>query len=109
MNVTLNIGLWINGEENANYGPRTVIADVMDIFRPEQISATRRFAKSGEPTMVVSMEVENSREIEPCIFELCRLLQQDCIAGKVDGSGFLIGPNTEPYGGEFNPDYFIAY
>lgn len=114
MIVTLNIGLWINGEENPNIGPRTVIADVVEVLVPLTIETKRRFAKSGEPTMVITLVMENDMNaLKAGVMYLCALLKQDCIALTVDSlagfTGHLIGPNTEPYGGKFNPEYFIAY
>lgn len=108
MMTTLNIGLWINGKANSNIGPRTVISDVVELLKPSTIDATRRYAKSGEPIMVIKVEVSDETDLVNSINRLCALLQQDCVAGVADGEGFLIGPNTEPYGGEFNPEYFIT-
>ena len=114
MIVTLNIGLWINGKENANLGPATVIREVINCLAPIRIESNRRFAKSGEPTMVITMVCNNDMAaLRTGIMQLCMLLSQDCIALTVDSldglTGHLIGPNTEPYGGEFSPEYFIAY
>lgn len=114
MIVTLNIGLWINGEINANYGPATVLRDVLDTLNPITLESKRRFAKSGEPTMVITMMINSSMaELHNGIMQLCRLFNQDCIALTVENEsglhGHLFGPVTEPYGGEFNPEYFIAY
>lgn len=115
MIVTLNIGLWINGKENANLGPATVVREVVNTFSPRGINSTsKRFAKSGEPTMVVTMIVQNDMAaLRKGVMHLCHLLSQDCIAFTVDSlagmSGHLVGPNTGPYGGKFNPEYFIAY
>lgn len=115
MIVTLNIGLWINGKENANLGPATVIREVVSTFSTRDINSTkRRFAKSGEPTMVITMIVQNDMvAMRKGVMHLCHLLSQDCIAFTVDSlaglTGYLVGPNTEPYGGVFNPEYFIAY
>lgn len=111
MLVTLNIGMLVKGKPG-NIGPRTVIADVVSTLRPLHIKSGLRHAASGEPTMVVSLSLEQSTiaEITPAIMFLCHLLSQDCIAGlTADGEGFLIGPVTTPYGGEFNPLYFINY
>lgn len=114
MIVTLNIGLWINGKENANLGPATVLREVVLEFLPSHIESKKRFAKSGEPTMVITMIIENDMQ-KLCngVNTLCLLLNQDCIAYTVDSlaglSGHLVGPNTAPYGGKFNPEYFIAY
>lgn len=114
MIVTLNIGLWINGKPNANLGPRTVLHEVITCLSPIIIESKQRFAKSGEPTMVITMVCNNDMNaLKHGIYSLCSLLSQDCIALTVDSlsglEGFLIGPNTAPYGGKFNPDYFIAY
>ena len=114
MIVTLNIGLWINGKPNANLGPRTVLHEVINCLSPIIIESEKRFAKSGEPTMVITMVCNNDmQKLRTGVMHLCLLLNQDCIAGTADNlsglEGFLIGPNTEPYGGKFDPEYFIAY
>lgn len=111
MLLTLNIGLHVNGKPG-NIGPRTVIADVVSTLRPLHIKSGLHHAATGEPTMVLELLLEQSTvaEITPAIMFLCHLLSQDCIAGlTIDGEGFLIGPNTAPYGGQFNPLYFLNY
>ena len=35
------------------------------------------------------------------------MLAQDCVAGKLGGKGFLIGPNTAPYGDKFDYRYWL--
>lgn len=114
MIVTLNIGLWINGKKNANLGPATVLHEVINCLSPINIESKQRFAKSGEPTMVIELVMVNDmQKLRTGVMHLCLLLSQDCIALTVDNlsglEGFLVGPNTEPYGGEFNPEYFIAH
>lgn len=104
MLIKMNVGLWVNGKAG-NIGPRTVVSDVMRVFDLSTIKAAQRYAKSGEPTMVLEFETDGA--IAHNINHLCNLLGQDCIALTVDGTGALIGPNTTPYGGKFNPDYFI--
>lgn len=114
MIVTLNIGMWINGKPNANLGPATIMRDVISVLSPTNMITNRRFAKSGEPTMVVELVCNNDMDrLRHGVMLLCTLLSQDCIALTVDSlaglTGHLIGPNTAPYGGKFNPEYFIAY
>jgi hypothetical protein len=57
--------------------------------------------------------INDMQKLRTGVMHLCTLLSQDCIAGTADNlsglEGFLIGPNTEPYDGKFNPEYFIAY
>lgn len=106
MLLQLNIGLWVNGK-SGNIGPRTVMEEVIAELKPYSQLSRIAIAKSGEPTLVVGAVVADNIDVEAKINRLCMLLSQDCIAGKADEEGFLIGPNTAPYGDTFNPEYFI--
>lgn len=109
MNLQLNIGLWVNGKPS-NIGPRTIADDVIATIEPFTLAVRLGHAKeSGEPTMIVMAIVPDNFDVEAKINTLCMLLSQDCIAGMADEEGFLIGPNTAPYGGAFNPDYFLPF
>lgn len=44
---------------------------------------------------------------EAAVNAVCLALRQDAIAYTVDGTGYLIGPKAEDWGGAFNQDYFI--
>lgn len=105
--VELNIGLNI-GQNGMRLGAATVIQAVVDMFLPSMILADVRRAASGEDTLVVVM----ATLIDPHdarIERLCRLLHQECIAGKLDGVGFLRGVDTSNYGGAFNADYWLNF
>ena len=104
--IELNIGLNI-GTKGQRVPAAAAIQAVVDTFLPRMIIADVRQAASGEDTLVVIMAglIEATVERVDC---LCALLHQDCIAGKFNGEGFLIGPNTESYGGAFNADYWLT-
>ena len=104
--IELNIGLNI-GTKGRRVPAAAAMQAVVDTFLPRMILADVRQAASGEDTLVVLMASPLSI-IHKQIFRLCALLHQDCIAGKVDGQGFLIGPNTAPYGGAFNAEYWLT-
>jgi len=107
--LTLNIGLWVNGVWNANYGAGTAIREFTNMFHPHSMMTQNAFAKSGEPTLiivaVIDPECKNMLKLK--IEFLSELLNQDCIAGMLDGKGFLYGHNTEPYGDAFNPEFWL--
>jgi len=104
--IELNIGLNI-GTKGQRVPAAAAIQAVVDTFLPRMIIADVRQAASGEDTLVVIMASPVSMMV-PNIDRLCALLHQDCIAGKFNGHGFLIGPNTEPYGDAFNADYWLT-
>jgi len=102
--IELNIGLNI-GTKGQRCPAAAAIQAVVDTFLPRMIIADVRQAASGEDTLVVIMA---SSMTELPVYNLCALLHQDCIAGKFNGEGFLLGPNTAPYGGAFNADYWLT-
>lgn len=104
--VELNIGLNVGNSTLNKIGPATALQAVCDIFTPSRIVTRNAFAASGELTLVVSMQTV-IKPNDKTIGRLCAMLQQDCIAGKLGGAGFLIGPNTEPYGNAFNYRYWL--
>ena len=104
--IELNIGLNI-GTKGRHVPAAAAMQAVVDTFLPRMMLADVRQAASGEDTLVVLM----ASSIEPSemrMHYLCGLLHQDCIAGKFNGEGFLMGPNTAPYGGAFNADYWLT-
>jgi len=106
--LQLNIGLWVDGKVG-NIGPRTVVESALQaIPNYGHIARTEIHPRTGEPTVIIGMIVADTFNPEAPVNFLCALLQQDCIAGKLADEGFLIGPNTEPYGNAFNPNYFIS-
>ena len=102
--IELNIGLNI-GTKGQRVPVAAAIQAVVDTFLPRMMLADVRQAASGEDTLVVLMASSMS---ELPVYTLCGLLHQDCIAGKFNGEGFLLGPNTAPYGGAFNADYWLT-
>jgi len=103
--VELNIGLNI-GQTKQTIGASTALQAVFDVFTPEQIITRTAIATSGEQTLVLSMRTY-IKPTSQTIGRVCAMLHQDCIAGKLNGAGFLIGPNTKPYGDRFNYEYWI--
>ena len=104
-NIELNIGLNI-GQSAEIMSPARAICAVCEIFRPSQIVTRNAFAASGELTTVIAMQ-SVIKPNDKTVGRLCAMLGQDCIAGKLGGAGFLIGPNTEPYGNAFNYRYWL--
>ena len=102
--IELNIGL--NTNKGGNIGPATALQATCDVFAPSQIVTRNAYAASGELTMVISMQ-SCIKPNDNTIGRLCAMLAQDCIAGKLGGKGFLIGPNTEPYGNKFDYRYWL--
>ena len=105
-NIELNIGLNVGQSTLNKIGPATALQAVCDVFTPSQIVTRNAWAASGELTVVMAMQ-SVIKPSEKTIGRLCAMLQQDCIAGKLNGAGFLIGPNTEPYGNRFDYRYWL--
>lgn len=104
--IELNIGLNI-GTKGQRCPAAAAIQAVVDTFLPYTMLADVRQAASGEDTLVVIM----TSSIDPTdtrVLRLCALLHQDAIAFKFNGEGFLLGPNTAPYGDVFNADYWLT-
>lgn len=114
MRLELNVGLWINGRMNANHGVGTVLRDLVSALGnaiiDNELTCSVQTATTGEPTAVITIAIRaiTQDDLETRVNFLSRIMGQDCIAGKIDGAGFLYGPNTAPYGGAFNPDYWLA-
>jgi len=104
--IELNIGLNI-GTKGQRVPAAAAIQAVVDTFLPRMIIADVRQAASGEDTLVVLM-ASSIDSTDARVRRLCALLHQDCVAGKFNGEGFLLGPNTAPYGGAFNADYWLT-
>jgi hypothetical protein len=110
--LLLNIGLNINGVEALT--PDQILNTVTNALsvRPEAFYI--RTATSGERTACIScrtLMVED--QLVGVIMHLCNKLQQEAIAGRFYvpfGAlrNFLIGPKAEAWGGEFNPEFWLA-
>lgn len=76
--------------------------------RPELIKTAM---SNTETTYVIVAESFDSSghfsTHEAAVHMVCLQLSQDAIAYTVDGTGYLVGPKAEDWGGEFNPEYFI--
>ena len=114
--IYLNIGLNIGNEVGA-LQPLTALHAIGDHLPASQVKQwhVRIHPLTDEPTLVVriSTRIAGPNTLAPCIHDLSVALSQDCIAGKLCISGepiheFLTGPNTEPYGDAFNPDYWLS-
>ena len=110
MKLQLNIGLKA-GKEGKSYAIGRAIATIAYYFNPSKMQTEAQVAGSGEDTAVIEIE----SEVYPLsvINSICKVLDQDCIAFQLmqdDGRtmGFLVGPNTEPYGGAFNAEYWLS-
>lgn len=108
--LKLNIGLNVAGKPTLNAA--AVCREVITEFKPF-IAGPRFFnvqtAASGEETVTAAIIVQRIGDVELnfAIHRLCDMFQQDCIAGIYGKLGFLIGPNTADYGGEFNAEYWL--
>lgn len=103
-----NIGSAVNGEDKAiDAGTVLVTLWQHGFVRPELIKTER---SNTETTYVVVAEDRidyGMRGHRATVHAVCEALSQDAIAYTVNGTGYLVGPKAEDWGGEFNPEYFI--
>jgi hypothetical protein len=113
MNFMLNIGLAVPGDRPMD--ATCVLPIVANRFAPNFTVVANDVRQSAtEPTLILKFEdnkrgvVTQPRTVRRIVFQLARLLRQDCIALRwEDGSGELLGPNAAEWGA-FNPAYFIT-
>lgn len=101
--ATLNVGL------NGNDGTVNTLADTLESLAGAGfIVDDAKLAQSAtEQTAIVTVQaVPNAHHIIGAAYLACGILKQDCIAVKVLGVGFIVGPNAVKWG-EFNPSYFL--
>lgn len=107
MLVSFNIGSAIDGIDNSI----TPLEAVQMLHKHGFSLVAFRIAQSdSETTYVIQANFLASPAavaLRLIVHGLCEDLEQDAIAYKVGGTGFLVGPKAADWGGEFNPEYFI--
>lgn len=102
--LILNIGLAVGNDVPAGQLVKS-LKYVVELFIPTELRTEIRQSAS-EPTLVVELEtfaiLLNDR-----LDLLARALDQDAVAGLLNGEGFLIGPKAADWGGAFNPEFFV--
>ena len=110
LTIILNIGLHSAGSDRKAPGAfGKAVSAAAVYFAAETIRAEQQQSAS-EPTAVIELtaEPQNLLALEYIADNLCKLLNQDCIAFTVDGQGYLLGPKAADWGGKFNPEYFLT-
>lgn len=104
--VVLNIGRSV--ESNGQRVHLHTVADVVSALeaRVAELIAFQCKTSSTEPTVVAVVETADARTARKVVLDLCKVLQQDAIAYRVDGKGKMAGPRAAAWG-PFNPAYFI--
>ena len=105
---TFNVGLYTND------GGRITVPEVLYAFKLVGFSVIEHgymVKESGtEPTLVFNAcRLLTGGDHTDAVRLLSVYLKQDCIAYRYRGTGYLIGPDADAWGGEFNPEYFIEY
>ena len=121
MIVELNIGLHRDGEPNdaasvsrrAAYSYR-VLCEVLVMrgLRSYVLPGVSYVGPDGaavtEPTLAARCAVDASREVVLQLVDMVAdRLGQACIAARIDGEGYMIGPAADQWG-DFDEDYFVA-
>lgn len=105
MNVGLNVGA------TPTHSAASCIAALLKV-QPDIIEVTARETQrgDGEEAALIRYTVPAAGNTQGALVanidRLSCILEQDCIAAKVQGHGLLIGPNAEAWGGAFNPEYW---
>lgn len=106
--IKFNIGLQKNdgsGELDAGFALKT-LPPYIGAY-PENIDSLKIEKSDTERTLVVALFTPFTNDIiEPVVHDLCAVLQQDCIAYKLNCKGYLVGPRADKWGA-FNEDFFI--
>lgn len=103
-----NIGSAVNGQDKALSREAVLQALWHNGFTDAEI--IKEAMSETETTYVI--EAYKYRDwhdegIGAAVYAVCEALQQDAIAYTVDGTGYLVGPKAEDWGGLFIPEYFI--
>lgn len=116
LTAILNIGLARSTHESVPRQPSGLaVGNVLDVLIAAQLNPTAwRVADSAtEATLIVRVQMNDddwfnttTEALQDALQDVCRLLDQDAIAGTVKGVGFLTGPRAEAWG-EFNPAFFL--
>lgn len=104
----LNIGSAVNGVDQV-IDADTVLATLRQhgFVQPELIKTEQ---SNTETTYVVvaSDRIDyNMQGHRATVYAVCEALQQDAIAYTLNGTGYLVGPKAEDWGGEFKQEYFL--
>lgn len=107
--IHLNIGLSIGTKQDALQMPQIAVA--LEAALPGMKIRESHIRQSAtERTACIVLTVADAADLHGPIMDLCYLLEQDAIAGRVFGNhpyDFLIGPKAAEWGGTFNPDYWL--
>jgi len=109
LTIIINIGLFNAGSDRKAPGAfGKAVSAAAVYFAAEAIRAEQQESAS-EPTAVIEIQAlpHNLLALEYIADNICKLLNQDCIAFTVDGTGHLLGPKAADWGGKFNPEYFL--
>lgn len=99
----LNIGL------HGNDGSINTLADTLQALSGAGfiVDDGRLGQSTTEPTAIVTVRLTPTpHHVLGAAYLACGVLKQDCIAVKLAGTGFIVGPNAIKWG-EFNPAYFL--
>lgn len=110
LTIIINIGLFNAGSDRKAPGAfGKAVSAAAVYFAAEAIRAEQQESAS-EPTAVIEIQAlpHNLLALEYIADNICKLLNQDCIAFTVDGTGHLLGPKAADWGGKFNPQYFLT-
>lgn len=108
--LELNIGRFINGELKLSQTEivRAITGEIRPFIAGQHLYLDTVSPTSGEPTIAASLVICRMwpHQLQHSIKRLCAELEQDCIAGKYNGEGFLIGPKRADYGGCFLAEHW---
>src|SRR5690606_5371713 len=103
-----NIGSAVNGIDKALSADEVIHALHYEGFKNVEVIKT---AMSDTETTYVVVASDGLDYAMLChratVYAVCEALQQDAIAYKVNGTGYLVGPKAEDWGGEFKQEYFL--
>lgn len=103
-----NIGSAVNGQDKALSRETVLQALWHNGFTDAEI--IKEAMSETETTYVIEAYKYRdwyNKGHESAVFDVCEALQQDAIAYTVNGTGYLVGPKAEDWGGLFIPEYFI--
>lgn len=109
--IHLNIGLNVNGVESLQM-PHIAVALEQALPGIRLTECYIRQSSTERTACMILRWAGTYEAFEAGIYEACRLLKQDAIAGKffhpfAPMQAFLIGPKAAEWGGAFNADYWL--
>lgn len=108
--LELNVGRFINGELKLSSAEivRAITSELRPFIAGQHLYLDTVSPTSGEPTVAASLIICRMlpHQLQHSINRLCAELEQDCISGKYNGEGFLIGPKCADYGGCFLAEHW---